>query len=119
MEREFVQEHRDLLKALVTRTQRIALGLFVCTFLGYGLALWIWFAGHSWTALVLATLSYLFFRPFRTLSWGLARLPLRGDPATLPVLQVLDAALEHAKPAVVMAELEAHLQALDAEAPQA
>jgi hypothetical protein len=111
-EREFVAEYRELFEALIARTHRIAFGLFAATFTGYGVALWVWFSGNAWAALIIATLSYLFFRQFRSLSFGLARMPLRGSAKALPVLKRIETALEKGRVSEVMAELEAHLQAL-------
>jgi hypothetical protein len=114
-EREFVVEHRSIFEEVIARTQRIAVGIFVATFAGYGVAVWVWFGGNSWAALIIATLSYLFFRQFRTLSFGLARMPLRGQARPLPVLKAIDRALEKGNAAEVMAELEAHLHAIGSE----
>jgi hypothetical protein len=114
-EREFIAAHRGAFSELVDRTHRIAFGIFVLTFAGYALALWIWFAGNSWAALVIATLGYLFFRQFRTLSFALARMPLRGRAEDLPVLRQVEQALEQGRAAAVVAELEAQLAALEAE----
>jgi len=114
-ERGFVIEHRTVLEMLIARTHRIAFWIFVGTFVGYGVAVWVWFSGHTWAALIIATLSYLFFRQFRMLSFHLARMPLRGKARTWPVLQQVEQALERGKAAAVMAELEAHLQALGQE----
>jgi len=111
-EREFVVEHRELFEELIARTHRIAFGLFAATFTGYGVALWVWFSGNTWAALIIATLSYLFFRQFRWLSFGLARMPFRGSAKALPVLKRVEAALEKGRANEVMAELEAHLRAL-------
>ena len=114
-ERAFVIEHRVVLEELIARTHRIAFWIFLGTFTGYGVAVWVWFSGHTWAALIIATLSYLFFRQFRMLSFNLARMPLRGQARTLPVLHEVERALEQGRAAAVMAELEAHLQALGQE----
>lgn len=111
-EREFVAEHRSVFEEVIARTHRVAVGIFVATFIGYGVAVWVWFGGNSWAALIIATLSYLFFRQFRTLSFSLARMPLRGQAKSLSVLKAIDGALEKGRAAEVMAELEAHLQAM-------
>jgi hypothetical protein len=114
-EREFVVEHRAVFEELISRTHRIAFWIFAGTFTGYGVAVWVWFTGNSWAALIIATLSYLFFRQFRSLSFGLARMPLRGRAQTLPVLTQVERALERGRAAEVMAELEAHLHAMGEE----
>ena len=114
-ERAFVIEHRVVLEELIARTHRIAFWIFLGTFTGYGVAVWVWFSGHTWAALIIATLSYLFFRQFRMLSFNLARMPLRGQARALPVLHEVERALEQGRAAAVMAELEAHLQALGQE----
>jgi hypothetical protein len=111
-EREFVVEHRAVFEEVIARTHRIAVGIFVATFVGYGIAIWVWFGGNTWAALIIATLSYLFFRQFRTLSFSLARMPLRGQAKSLPVLKQIDRALEKGRALEVMTELEAHLHAM-------
>ena len=116
-EREFVVEHRAVFEEVIARTHRIAVGIFVATFVGYGVAIWVWFGGNTWAALIIATLSYLFFRQFRTLSFSLARMPLRGQAQSLPVLKQIDRALEKGRASEVMAELEAHVQAMGSESP--
>jgi hypothetical protein len=118
-EREFVVEHRTVFEEVIARTHRIAVGIFVATFVGYGVAIWVWFSGNTWAALIIATLSYLFFRQFRTLSFSLARMPLRGQATSLPVLKQIDRALEKGRAPEVMAELEAHLQATGPDSPAA
>jgi hypothetical protein len=114
-EREFVVEHRAVFEEVIARTHRIAVGIFVATFVGYGIAIWVWFGGNTWAALIIATLSYLFFRQFRTLSFSLARMPLRGQAKSLPVLKQIDRALEKGRALEVMTELEAHLHAMGRE----
>lgn len=114
-ERGFVIEHRVVLEELIARTHRIAFWIFVGTFIGYGVAVWVWFSGQTWAALTIATLSYLFFRQFRMLSFNLARMPLRGKARALPALQQVERALEQGRAGAVMAELEVHLQALGQE----
>ena len=111
--REFVEQNREALGALLERTHRIAFWMFVLTFSGYGLALWVWWIGNAWAALIIATLSYLFFRQFRSLSFGLARTVLRGQPEAQTLLGPIDRALEQGKVNSILAELEAHLAALD------
>lgn len=108
-------QHRPILEELIARTHRAAFGIFVATFAGYGVALWIWFSGNSWTALIVATLSYLFFRQFRTLAFALARVPLRGRAAAIPVLKRIEQALDKGTAATVIAELEGHLRAMGQE----
>lgn len=111
--REFVELHREALGALLERTHRIAFWMFILTFSGYGLALWVWWSGNAWAALIIATLSYLFFRQFRVLSFGLARTALRGQSEAQAMLGPIDRALEHGKVTSILAELDAHLAALD------
>ncbi|WP_025367343.1 hypothetical protein [Thioalkalivibrio paradoxus] len=111
-EREFVVEHRVVVEELIARTHRAAFAIFVGTFAGYGVAIWVWFSGNMWAALIIATLSYLFFRQFRTLSFALARTQLRGRAVALPVVKRVEQALEKGAATDVMAELEAHLHAM-------
>lgn len=111
-ERDFVIRNREVLEGLIARAHRVALGVFVLTFGGYGVAIWLWFESQMWAALIVATLSYLVFRQFRTLALGVARVPLRGDPAAVEALKAVDMALERDKPHPVLSEVEAHLRAL-------
>jgi hypothetical protein len=103
---DWLVAHRHLVAALLDRTHRVATALFVLTFAGYGVAVLVWFQGNSWMALLIATLSFFFFRQFRALSLGIARLPLRGQVAALPLLQAIDAGLEKASARELVLELE-------------
>ncbi|WP_200178809.1 hypothetical protein [Ectothiorhodospira mobilis] len=98
--------HREGFQAFVATVHRFAGLLFVLTFLGYGAAVWAWFQGASWTALIVATLSYLFFRQFRRLSVNLAHLRYASRPEHQAMLNLLDRALEQDKPHVVLSQLE-------------
>ncbi|WP_038050901.1 hypothetical protein [Thioalkalivibrio sp. ALJ1] len=118
-ERDFVIRNRDVLEGIVARSHRVALGIFVLTFSGYGGAVWLWFQDNLWGALILATVSYLVFRQFRMLALGVARMPLRGDPEAVEALRAIDVALDQDKPHPVLAEVEAHLRALEDEPPSA
>ncbi|WP_018877489.1 hypothetical protein [Thioalkalivibrio sp. ALE28] len=118
-ERDFVIRNREVLEGIVARSHRVALGIFVLTFGGYGIAVWLWFQDNMWGALVVATVSYLVFRQFRMLALGVARMPLRGDPQAVEALRAIDVALEQDKPHPVLAEVEAHLRALEDEPPAA
>lgn len=118
-ERDFVIRNRDVLEGIVARAHRVALVIFLLTFSGYGIAVWLWFQENLWGALIVATVSYLVFRQFRMLALGLARAPLRGDPEAVEALKALDAALEKDRPHPVLAEVEAHLRALEQEPPAA
>ncbi|WP_018872958.1 hypothetical protein [Thioalkalivibrio sp. ALJ16] len=118
-ERDFVIRNREVLEGIVARSHRVALGIFVLTFSGYGAAVWLWMQDNMWGALVVATVSYLVFRQFRMLALGVARMPLRGDPAAVEALRAIDVALEHDRPHPVLAEVEAHLRALEDEPPSA
>ncbi|MGM0554207.1 MAG: hypothetical protein ACQETK_10515 [Pseudomonadota bacterium] len=116
-ERDFVIRNREVLEGLVARSHRVALGIFVLTFGGYGAAVWLWFQDNMWGALLVATASYLVFRQFRMLALGIARMPLRGDPEAVETLRAIDGALEEDKPHPVLAEVEAHLRALEQDPP--
>ncbi|WP_019626978.1 hypothetical protein [Thioalkalivibrio sp. ALJT] len=118
-ERDFVIRNREVLEGIVARSHRVALAIFVLTFTGYGAAVWLWFQDNLWGALVVATVSYLVFRQFRMLALGVARMPLRGDPVAVEALRAIDIALEQDKPHPVLAEVEAHLRALEEEPPGA
>lgn len=112
-ERDFIAEHRDAFERIVARSHKVAVVIFVITFLAYGVAAWMAFNEQPWVALILATLAYLFFRQFRAVSLGLARTGLRGEEGTAAPLKALDLALEEHGAHAVLAEVEGHLRAID------
>ncbi|SEP58536.1 hypothetical protein SAMN05421693_101148 [Ectothiorhodospira magna] len=102
--------HREDFAAFVATIHRFASLLFIISFIGYGAAAWIWFQGATWTALIVATLAYLFFRQFRRLSLNLARIKYTLQPRYHPMLLLVDQMLEDHKPAVVVGQLESLLK---------
>lgn len=106
LDTEWLAAHGHLVVDLLNRTHRVAAVLFVLTFGGYAAAVLVWFQGNSWAALLIATLSFLFFRQFRVISLGIARMPLRGHVSALPLLQAIDAGLEKASARELVTELE-------------
>jgi small-conductance mechanosensitive channel len=103
--------HRQQFEAFVATVHRFAALLFGITFVGYGAAVWVWFEGATWTALIIATLSYLFFRQFRRLSVNLARVKLTPRPEAREMLLLVDQALDDHKPHQVLAHLEGQVGA--------
>ncbi|MFP4244909.1 MAG: hypothetical protein ACLFRJ_07500 [Ectothiorhodospira sp.] len=101
--------HQEGFQAFVSTVHRFAALLFAVTFVGYGAAIWAWFQGASWTALIVATLSYLFFRQFRRLSVNLAHLRYASRPEHQAMLNLVDRALEQDKPHVVLSQLESRV----------
>ncbi|WP_018934966.1 hypothetical protein [Thioalkalivibrio sp. ALJ24] len=112
-EQDFIGEHRDVFERIVARAHKVAVVIFVITFLAYGVAAWMAFNEQPWVALILATLAYLFFRQFRLVSLGLARTGLRGETGTAEPLKALDLALEKDGAHAVLSEVENHLRAID------
>lgn len=106
---EFVAHQEDF-AAFVATIHRFATLLFIVSFIGYGAAAWVWFQGATWTALIVATLSYLFFRQFRRLSLNMARIQYTMQPRYHPMLLLVDRMLEDHKPAVVVGQLESLLK---------
>ncbi|PYF99432.1 hypothetical protein D893_02681 [Thioalkalivibrio sp. ALE21] len=116
-EQDFIGEHRDVFERIVARAHKVAVVIFVITFLAYGVAAWMAFNEQPWVALILATLAYLFFRQFRLVSLGLARTGLRGETGTAEPLKALDLALEEDGAHAVLSEVENHLRAIDEDEP--
>ncbi|MCG5501480.1 hypothetical protein [Ectothiorhodospira lacustris] len=102
--------HREDFASFVATIHRFATLLFIISFIGYGAAVWVWFQGATWTALIVATLSYLFFRQFRRLSLNMARIKYTLQPRYHPMLLLVDRMLEDHKPAVVVGQLESLLK---------
>ena len=103
--------HATAFDTLVSTVHGYATLIFILTFMGYGFAVFLWFQDHTWTALIVATLSYLFFRGFRPFSLWMARRKLQKDPACATPLMLLDQALAHERPQAVLAQLDGYSQA--------
>lgn len=101
--------HREHFQAFLAAVHRFAGMIFVFSFVGYGAAVWAWWTGAVWLALIVASLSYLFFRQFRRLSMILARRQFASRPECADMLAMLDCALASHKPAEVMARIESLL----------
>ncbi len=112
---EFLQ-HRDGLKLLVDTTHKITAVIVLVSFVGYGLAAYIWFQGHVLGAAVVASLAYLMFRLFRPISLSFARLRLQDKPQYAEALALFEAELQDHKPQVVLSHIIA-LEAAEAAEP--
>ena len=103
------QQHRERLVTFMELTHRITAVIVLLTFLGYGLAAYIWLQGEALAGLVIATLSYLVFRMFRSISLGLAQRRLQDREEFADTLSLLERELEQRKPQEVFAEIEARV----------
>ncbi len=103
------QQHREYLVRFMELTHRITAVIVLFTFLGYGLAAYIWLQGEALAGLVIATLSYLVFRMFRSISLGLAQWRLQDRAEFADTLSLLERELEARKPQEVFAEIEARV----------
>lgn len=110
---ETFEVHRERLARLVAVVHHYAAAIFILSFCGYGLAAWAWFEGATVAALVIATLSYLFFRQFHTFSFGLARNKLRGEDGFDETIALIEAAMQGQKLRDVLSGIEARLRAPD------
>ncbi|ACL72279.1 hypothetical protein [Thioalkalivibrio sulfidiphilus] len=106
-----IDEHRERLEQVVATVHHFSAAIFILTFIGYGLAVYLWFQDQTWAGLIVATFSYLFFRQFRSLSLGLARMKLREREGFAQTWQLLDEALKSERPQAVMLSLETRLRA--------
>lgn len=102
-------EHKAHWTALAERAQRYAGMIFVVTFAGYGAAIWSWWQGSTWLAIIIATCAYLFFRQFRRFSLRLALRRVAEQPAARPAADKVEALLEQHGPEAVMAAIQARL----------
>lgn len=100
--------YADQFDKLIATVHGYATLIFILTFLGYGFAVFLWFQDYTWTALITATFSYLFFRQFRTLSLWLARRKLQSDNTFEQPMKLLNQALSKERPQTVFAQLDAY-----------
>jgi hypothetical protein len=108
---EEIDQHRECLEQVVATVHHFSALIFILTFIGYVVAAYLWFQDQPWAALIVATFSYLFFRQFRSLSLGLARMRLRDGPGFNETWTMLDKALESERPQAVLLAVESHLRA--------
>lgn len=108
---EQIDEHRERLEQVVATVHHFSSLIFVLTFIGYGAAATLWFQEQPWAGLIVATLSYLFFRQFRSLSVGLARMKLRDREGFSETWALLDVAMKTERPQAVLLAVESRLRA--------
>lgn len=108
---EQIDQHRERLQQVVATVHHFSALIFILTFIGYGVAVYLWFQDQPWAGLIVATFSYLFFRQFRTLSVGLARMRLRDREDFSETWALLDEAMKSERPQAVMLALETRLRA--------
>lgn len=109
---EQIDEHRERLEQVVATVHHYSAVIFILTFAGYGVAIYLWFQDQPWAGLIVATFSYLFFRRFRSLSMGLARMKLRSRPGFDATWNMLDEAMKSERPQAVLLAVETRLRAL-------
>ena len=108
---EQIDEHRERLQQVVATVHHFSALIFILTFVGYGVAVYLWFQDQPWAGLIVATFSYLFFRQFKSLSVGLARMKLRDRPGFTETWSMLDEAMTTERPQAVILALETRLRA--------
>jgi hypothetical protein len=108
---EEIDTHRERLEQVVATVHHYAALIFFLTFVGYGVAVYLWFQGQPWAGLIVATFSYLFFRQFRSLSIGLARMKLRDREGFAETWTLLDEAMKSERPQAVLLAVESRLRA--------
>lgn len=103
------------LEGIVATIHRATATIAVLSFIGYGVSGWLWFAGRTWLALGLATVSYLFFRLYPVLSVHWARWRAVDDLRTRAALDALERAWSGRSPRTVLLEVDAWLRERDSE----
>jgi hypothetical protein len=108
---EEIDQHRERLERVVATVHHFSALIFILTFIGYAVAAYLWFQDQPWAALIVATFSYLFFRQFRSLSIGLARMKLRDREGFSETWTLLDEAMKSERPQAVLLAVESRLRA--------
>jgi len=108
---EQIDAHRERLEQVVATVHHFSAAIFILTFIGYGVAVYLWFQDQTWPGLIVATLSYLFFRQFRSLSMGLARMKLRDREGFSETWDMLDEAMQSERAQAVLLAVESRLRA--------
>lgn len=106
MTKEDFLTHRENLKQFIDTIHKVTLLIGLVSFIGYGLAAWIWFQGNNVVALIVVTISYLLFRAFRFISFNFARQKYSTDAATADTMKLIDGQLAEHKPQEVVAMIE-------------
>lgn len=104
-------EHQPAVATLVARAKRIGgvLSLVVmAAYVAAGLALWrLDGSAGVWTALLIATLAFLFFRQLPAVALAFARMPERGRPEQAALQRAIDLALDRQPARDVLRRLDA------------
>jgi hypothetical protein len=108
---EEIDTHRERLEQVVATVHHYSALIFILTIVGYGVAVYLWFQDQPWAGLMVATFSYLFFRQFRSLSIGLARMKLRDREGFAETWTLLDEAMKSERSQAVLLAVETRLRA--------
>lgn len=109
MEEQGFLHHKEALAKLAVHVHKITTVIVLLSFAGYGMAGWLWFKGQTMEALVVATLSYLFFRLFRQISLMVVRRIAVFNEELHPAMEWLDAQIKEQGAQQAMSELDRRL----------
>lgn len=110
-----LREYADELGSIIGAIHRATAAIAVLSFMGYGVAAWLWFGGRPWLAVGVATVSYLFFRLYPALSIHWARWRASDDMRARSALAALERAWSGRSQRTVLMEVDAWLRARDSE----
>ncbi|MFN4262471.1 MAG: hypothetical protein ACK4IT_02300 [Thioalkalivibrionaceae bacterium] len=117
---KLLAQHRGAIGLVMSRAKRLGGVLTVLVMLAYvGAAaalLWIDGAAGVWTALIIATLAFLFFRQLPALVLAFSRMPERGRPEQAALYRAIDLALDTLTAREVLRRLDTALATSDASA---
>lgn len=111
IDRRVFADHHDRLVTIVGEVHRASGSIVSISFIGYGLATYVWWRDHIILAMLIATLAYALFRAFRPLSLYLARKKLAARAGFAETFAVLDAEFAARGARDVFAEVEALIEA--------
>lgn len=109
MEEQGFLHHKEALAKLAVHVHKITTVIVLLSFVGYGAAGWLWFKGQTLEALVVATVSYLFFRLFRQVSLMVVRRIAVFNEELFPAMEWLDTQIRERGARQVMSELDQRL----------
>ena len=110
IDRHQFTDHQDRFEVIVSEVHRVTASIVMLSFVGYGGAIYVWYQGHPWLALITATIAYGFFRAFRPLSLFAAKLRLRSRPRFDQTLVLLENELIDRNPHDVLSDIEKRLE---------
>jgi hypothetical protein len=110
IDRRQFADHKDRFEVIVSEVHRVTASIVMLSFVGYGVAVYVWYQGHPWLALFTATIAYGFFRAFRPLSVFAAKLRLRSRPGFDQTLVLFENELIDRKPHDVLSDVEKRLE---------